>query len=40
MGIEFRLKVEVGKEITVADLMSDFDAVFLPWGLGKKTMWG
>ncbi len=36
MGIEFSLKTEVGKEITVAALMCDFDAVFLAMGAWKE----
>ena len=35
MGIEFRLNTEVGKDISMDDLMSEFDAVFL--GMGTYT---
>ncbi|MEW5771427.1 MAG: FAD-dependent oxidoreductase [Pseudomonadota bacterium] len=32
MGIEFRLNTEVGKDVQMADLLKDFDAVFLGMG--------
>jgi glutamate synthase (NADPH/NADH) small chain len=32
MGVEFRLNTEVGKDISVDELMKDFDAVFLGMG--------
>ncbi len=35
MGIEFRLNTEVGKDITIDELLNDFDAVFL--GMGTYT---
>jgi glutamate synthase (NADPH/NADH) small chain len=35
MGIEFRLNVEVGKDITVDQLLQEYDAVFL--GMGTYT---
>ena len=35
MGIEFRLNTEVGKDISVGELMETFDAVFL--GMGTYT---
>ena len=35
MGIEFRLSTEVGKDITIDQLLNDFDAVFM--GMGTYT---
>jgi glutamate synthase (NADPH/NADH) small chain len=35
MGIEFRLNTEVGKDITMEELLSDYDAVFM--GMGTYT---
>ena len=35
MGIEFRLNTEVGKDISIDELMTEFDAVFL--GMGTYT---
>jgi len=35
MGIEFRLGVEVGKDITIDELLADYDAVFM--GMGTYT---
>jgi glutamate synthase (NADPH/NADH) small chain len=35
MGIEFRLNVEVGRDISIQELMRDYDAVFL--GMGTYT---
>ena len=35
MGIEFRLNTEVGKDVAFADLLAEFDAVFL--GMGTYT---
>jgi len=35
MGIEFRLNCEVGKDVQMADLMKEYDAVFL--GMGTYT---
>ncbi|MEC8126294.1 MAG: FAD-dependent oxidoreductase [Pseudomonadota bacterium] len=35
MGIEFRLKTEVGQDISVGELMETFDAIFL--GMGTYT---
>jgi len=32
MGVEFRLNVEVGRDVLMADLLNDFDAVFLGMG--------
>jgi NADPH-dependent glutamate synthase beta subunit-like oxidoreductase len=40
MGIEFRLKTEIGKEISVTGLMDDFDAVFLSTGAWKEKNLG
>ncbi|MCE5359500.1 MAG: FAD-dependent oxidoreductase [Acidithiobacillus sp.] len=38
MGIEFRLGCEVGKDIPFADLLRDFDAVFLGMGTYKAKV--
>ena len=35
MGIEFRLNTEVGKDVSVSELMAEYDAVFL--GMGTYT---
>lgn len=35
LGVQFRQGVEVGKEVTLADLERDFDAIFLGVGLGE-----
>jgi glutamate synthase (NADPH) small chain len=35
MGVEFRLNVEIGRDVTFADLTREFDAVFL--GMGTYT---
>jgi glutamate synthase (NADPH/NADH) small chain len=35
MGIEFRLSTEVGKDVAMADLLAEYDAVFL--GMGTYT---
>jgi glutamate synthase (NADPH/NADH) small chain len=35
MGVEFRLNVEVGQDITIDQLMTDYDAVFM--GMGTYT---
>ncbi len=35
MGIEFRLNTEVGKDITIEELLKDYDAVFM--GMGTYT---
>lgn len=35
MGIEFRLNTEVGKDVSIDELMTDYDAVFL--GMGTYT---
>lgn len=35
MGVEFRLNMEVGKDISIDDLLNEFDAVFL--GMGTYT---
>jgi glutamate synthase (NADPH/NADH) small chain len=35
MGIEFRLNTEVGKDVTVDDLLADYDAIFM--GMGTYT---
>jgi glutamate synthase (NADPH/NADH) small chain len=35
MGVEFRLNVEIGKDVTIAELLSEYDAVFM--GMGTYT---
>ncbi|MDF2392794.1 FAD-dependent oxidoreductase [Aeromonas sp. 2MA4] len=40
MGIEFRLETEVGKDVTFADLLGEFDAVFLGVGTYKYIKGG
>jgi glutamate synthase (NADPH) small chain len=40
MGIEFRLETEVGKDVSFADLLSEFDAVFLGVGTYKYMKGG
>lgn len=35
MGVEFRLNTEVGRDITIAQLLSEYDAVFM--GMGTYT---
>ncbi|EQB2600966.1 FAD-dependent oxidoreductase [Aeromonas salmonicida] len=40
MGIEFRLETEVGKDVTFADLLGEFDAVFLGVGTYKYMKGG
>ena len=35
LGVEFRCGVEVGKDVTLAELQSEYDAVFLGLGLGE-----
>src|SRR6185369_17122274 len=40
MGVEFRLNVEVGKDITVEQLLADFDAVFMGMGTYKYVKGG
>ena len=35
MGVEFRLGVEVGKDVTIDELLADYDAVFM--GMGAYT---
>ncbi|MGO9642622.1 MAG: NAD(P)-dependent oxidoreductase [Candidatus Acidiferrales bacterium] len=37
LGVEFRQKVEVGRDISFADLEKQFDAVFVGVGLGEIT---
>jgi glutamate synthase (NADPH/NADH) small chain len=39
-GVEFRFKVEVGKDITLHQLRKDFDAVFLAFGAQKPKELG
>lgn len=40
MGIEFRLETEVGKDVSFADLLGEFDAVFLGVGTYKYMKGG
>ncbi len=40
MGIEFRLNTEVGKDVTIDELMADYDAVFLGMGTYKYMRGG
>jgi dihydropyrimidine dehydrogenase (NAD+) subunit PreT len=40
LGVEIRTGVEVGKDVQVADLLDDYDAVFLGVGLGRVTKLG
>ena len=35
MGIEFQLNTEIGRDITIEELMEDYDAVFLGMGTYK-----
>ncbi len=35
LGVEFRQKTEVGRDITFAQLEKDFDAIFVGFGLGE-----
>lgn len=35
MGVEFRLNTEVGKDITLAELLRDYDAIFMGMGTYK-----
>lgn len=35
MGVEFRLEVEIGKDVTIDELLKDYDAVFM--GMGTYT---
>nr|WP_298414876.1 FAD-dependent oxidoreductase [uncultured Halomonas sp.] len=35
MGIEFRLNVEIGKDVTIDELLAEFDAVFMGMGTYK-----
>ena len=38
LGVEFRTGIEVGKDVTPAQLLTDFDAVFLGVGLGADAI--
>jgi len=40
MGIEFRLKTEIGRDITIDQLLADYDAVFLGMGTYKAMEGG
>lgn len=40
MGVEFRLETEVGRDVTFADLLGEFDAVFLGVGTYKYMKGG
>jgi glutamate synthase (NADPH/NADH) small chain len=35
LGVEFRCGVEVGKDVTIAQIETEFDAIFLGLGLGR-----
>ena len=37
MGVEFRLGVEIGKDLAIEELLADFDAVFLGTGAYRYT---
>lgn len=40
LGVEIRTGVEVGKDVTAAQLLAEYDAVFLGLGLGDDTKLG
>lgn len=40
MGVEFRLETEVGRDVTFADLLGEFDAIFLGVGTYKYMKGG
>lgn len=40
MGVEFRLNVEIGKDIMIDDLLADYDAVFMGMGTYKYMKGG
>lgn len=40
MGVEFRLNTEIGKDISMADLLRDYDAVFMGMGTYKYMKGG
>jgi glutamate synthase (NADPH/NADH) small chain len=40
LGVEFRYGVEIGKDLTIADLEKDYDAIFLGLGLGGANRLG
>lgn len=40
MGIEFRLNTEIGKDISMAELLADYDAVFMGMGTYKYMKGG
>jgi glutamate synthase (NADPH) small chain len=40
MGVEFRLGVEVGRDVTVDDLLTEYDAVFMGMGTYKYVKGG
>ena len=40
LGVEFRYGVEIGKDLTIADLETDYDAIFLGLGLGGANRLG
>ncbi len=40
LGVEFRLKVQIGKDMTLKDLMGSFDAVFIASGAWKEVRMG
>lgn len=40
LGVEFRTGTEVGKDVTVAQLQKQFDAIFIGFGLGRTYRLG
>ena len=40
MGIEFRLNTEIGRDVTIEELLADYDAVFLGMGTYKAMEGG
>jgi glutamate synthase (NADPH/NADH) small chain len=38
MGIEFQLNTEIGRDVTIDDLLADYDAVFLGMGTYKAMV--
>ena len=40
LGVEIRIGVEVGRDVTAAQLLAEYDAVFLGLGLGEDTKLG
>jgi len=40
LGVSFRYGVEIGRDVTIADLQRDYDALFLGFGLGGANRLG